>query len=119
NRDTGVVVRELFGAATTEVVVAGFAIYQGREVFRRLAERMAELPALRVRMYLDVHRGPGDTTVASELAWKFVNRFRAINWPGERLPELYFDPRSLDENQDKRSSLHAKCVVVDRRIAFV
>ena len=119
NRDTGVVVRELFGSATTEVLVAGFAVYQGRDVFRRLAERMTEVPGLRVRLYLDVRRPYGDATPASELAWKFATRFRTEEWPGETLPELYYDPRSLDENQDKRSSLHAKCVVVDRRVALV
>jgi phosphatidylserine/phosphatidylglycerophosphate/cardiolipin synthase-like enzyme len=119
NRDTAVVVRELFGTATNEVLVAGFAVYQGREVFRRLAERMEELPALRVRLYLDVGRPHGDVTASSDLVWRFLSRFRTTEWPGEKLPELYYDPRSLDENQEKRSSLHAKCVVVDRRIAFV
>ena len=37
----------------------------------------------------------------------------------ERLPELYYDPRSLDLEAVKRSSLHAKCIVVDRRVALV
>jgi phosphatidylserine/phosphatidylglycerophosphate/cardiolipin synthase-like enzyme len=37
----------------------------------------------------------------------------------ERLPELYYDPRSLDMEAVKRSSLHAKCIVVDRQVAFV
>lgn len=119
NRDTGVVVRELFGSATTEVFVAGFAVHQGREVFRCLVERMDEIPSLRVRLCLDVRRPQGDTTPASELLWKFATRFRATEWPGDILPELYHDPRSLDVSQEKRSSLHAKCVVVDRRIALV
>jgi len=119
NRDTGVVVRELFGSATTGVLVAGFAVYQGRDVFRRLAERMVEVPGLRVRLFLDVRRPYGDATPASELVWKFLTRFRSDEWPGETLPELYYDPRSLDENQEKRSSLHAKCIVVDRRVALV
>jgi phosphatidylserine/phosphatidylglycerophosphate/cardiolipin synthase-like enzyme len=119
NRDTGVVVRDLFGSAMDEVIVAGFAVHQGREIFRRLAERMIEIPSLRVRLFLDVRRPHGDTTVASELLWKFVTRFRTSEWPGDRVPELFYDPRSLDENQEKRSSLHAKCVVVDRRIALV
>jgi phosphatidylserine/phosphatidylglycerophosphate/cardiolipin synthase-like enzyme len=68
----------------TWVLVAGFAIAQGRDVFRPLAERMAHRPGLRVR-----------------------------------LPELYYDTRSLAPGSGKRSSLHAKCVVVDRRVAFV
>ena len=42
-----------------------------------------------------------------------------MEWPGEKLPELFYDPRSLDLETVKRSSLHAKCIVVDRRTAFV
>jgi len=119
SRDTGVVVRELFSSATTEVLVVGFAVYQGREVFRRLAERVSEIPKLRVRLCLDVRRPHGDATPASELVWKFATRFRSAEWPGADLPDLYYDPRSLDVSQEKRSSLHAKCVVVDRRVALV
>ncbi len=119
NRDTGVVVRDLFGRATREVLVAGFAVYQGKEVFRRLAERMVEIPELRVRFFLDIRRSHGDTTLASELVWKFLAKFRSKDWPGQKLPELYYDPRSLDESREKRSSLHAKCVVIDRAVAFV
>jgi hypothetical protein len=119
NRDTGVVVRELVGAAESEVLVAGFAVYQGREVFRRLAERMTEVSALRVRLFLDVHRSPSDSAPDGELLRRFAHRFRTQEWPGGRLPELFYDPRSLDAEVVKRSSLHAKCVVVDRRVALV
>lgn len=119
NRDTGAVVRDLFGRATQEVLVAGFAVYQGKDVFRRLAERMVAIPELRVRFFLDIRRNHGDTTIASELVWKFLARFRSKDWPGEKLPELYYDPRSLDAGQEKRSSLHAKCVLIDRNVAFV
>jgi hypothetical protein len=44
DRDTGVVVRELFSTAMREVLVAGFAVYQGHSVFRCLAERILEVP---------------------------------------------------------------------------
>jgi hypothetical protein len=67
-------------------MVAGFSVFQGREVFRRVAQRMAERPSLRVRMYLEVRRSQGDTMVASELAWTFVNRFRAVEGLVVRLP---------------------------------
>lgn len=119
NRDTGVVVRELFGAAEFEVLVAGFAVYQGRSVFKRLAERMEERPNLRVKLFLDVKRHQTDTCLDSELLHRFVSNFRTQEWPGMKLPELYYDPRSLDVEAVKRSSLHAKCVVVDRHSAFV
>jgi len=62
NRDTSVVVRELFAGAEDSVLVAGYAVYQGQQVFRALADRMVQRPDLRVRMFLDVQRGPGDTS---------------------------------------------------------
>jgi len=40
-----------------------------------------------------------------------------IGWPGERLSELYCDPRSLDEGQEKRSSMHAKCSAAVKSIS--
>lgn len=119
NRDTGVVVRNLFGSAEREVLVAGFAVYQGRSIFRRLAERMAERTSLHVRLFLDVQRHPTDKSPSEELVQRFAERFRAQEWPGAKLPDLYYDPRSLDPDAVKRSSLHAKCVVVDRRTALV
>jgi hypothetical protein len=67
--------RELFASARRSVLVAGYAVYQGREVFRALADRMAELPELNVRMFLDVQRGPGDTSMASEVVKRFADRF--------------------------------------------
>jgi phosphatidylserine/phosphatidylglycerophosphate/cardiolipin synthase-like enzyme len=32
---------------------------------------------------------------------------------------VFYDPRSLARDAAQRSSLHAKCVVIDRRVAFV
>lgn len=120
NRDTGVVVRELFGQAEKSVLIAGFAIFQGREIFRGLAERMSERPDLKVRMFLDLHRRPGDVSLDSEFLRTFVVDFRKKDWPdGRTLPEIFYDPRSLDLDAEKRSSLHAKCIVVDGRVAFV
>ncbi len=119
NRDTGVVVRELFSSACESVLVAGYAVYQGREVFRSLADRMAAIPTLDVRLFLDVHRHPADATLDAELLARFARRFRENEWPGGRLPEVFYDPRSLDLEAEKRSSLHAKCVVVDKQVAFV
>jgi phosphatidylserine/phosphatidylglycerophosphate/cardiolipin synthase-like enzyme len=119
NRDTGVVVRELFGTAEEEVFIAGFAVYQGREVFKRLEERMNEHPSLRVRFFFDVHRELGDTSLSEEVLRRFAQRFQTYEWPGGRLPELYYDPRSLDLEATKHSRLHAKCIVIDRQVAFI
>lgn len=121
NRDTGVVVRELFGRAATEVLVVGFAVYQGREIFARLAERMAEFPTIRVRLFLDVRRptnGPGAPSVEDPVK-RFANEFLAHEWPGPIAPDLYYDPRSLTAESSGRSSLHAKCVIIDRTFSLV
>jgi phosphatidylserine/phosphatidylglycerophosphate/cardiolipin synthase-like enzyme len=120
NRDTSVVVRELFANANKSVLVAGYAVYQGQRVFHALAQRMTELPTLAVRLFLDIQRGPGDTSTPGDLVRRFAERFRNQQWPaGYSLPTVYYDPRSLDIGSDKRACLHAKCVVVDGEVVFV
>jgi len=119
NRDTGVVVRELFHTANKSVMLAGYAVYQGHLVFRALADRMEQIPALCVRMFLDVRRPDGDTCSEAEVVKRFAARFKEKDWPGKRLPELYFDPRSVDLDPHRRASLHAKCIVVDEMQAFI
>jgi hypothetical protein len=51
SRDTGVVVRELFGAARESVYIAGFAVYNGRNALRALADNLAANPDLKCRMF--------------------------------------------------------------------
>jgi hypothetical protein len=98
----------------------GYAVYQGQRVFQALADRMEEIPALNVRMFLDVQRGPGDTSASREIVRRFADRFRVKQWPKDkRQPEVYFDPRALELNARKKTCLHAKCIVVDRRDLFV
>lgn len=120
NRDTQVVVQELFRNAERSVLVAGYELYQTEPVFRTLADRMAEQPSPTVRMFLNVKRPFGDTTTDSELIDAFAHRFRAEHWPTDRpLPEIYFDPRSLAIDAKRKAVLHAKCVVIDGRTSFV
>lgn len=66
NRDTGVVVRDLFANATQSVLVVGYAVYQGQKVFQALADRMMTVPSLQVRLFLDIQRPHGDTSAASQ-----------------------------------------------------
>lgn len=118
NRDTTVVVRELFAHAKKSVLVVGYAVYQGASVFEALAERMEQVPDLDVKLFLNIARPDNDTTPAEIIVSKFAQRFRDSQWPkNSRLPEVFYDPRSVAE--DKRSSLHAKCVVVDSEQVFV
>ncbi len=120
NRDTSVVVSDLFSRAEESVVVVGYAVYQGQKVFQSLAARMGHRPELNVRMYLDIGRKPGDTTIESDLVRRFSHHFRTTQWPhGTRLPAVYYDPRSAALDRAGAASLHAKCVVVDGKHVFV
>ena len=118
-RDTGVVVRELFAQARTGVLVSGFAIFQGKQVFKTLANQMDDNPALSVRMFLNVPRPHLDDTSDAELLRRFADTFCKDHWPGRRFPEVFYDPRSLVVGGGPKASLHAKCIVVDDERAFV
>ena len=118
NRDTAVVVRELFAHAKKSVLVVGYAVYQGASVFEELGHRMEKIPELDVKLFLNIARPDNDTTQAEIIVSRYVQRFRDNQWPKDcRLPDIYYDPRSVAEQ--KRSSLHAKCVVVDAEHVFV
>ncbi|MCD0458652.1 DISARM system phospholipase D-like protein DrmC [Roseiconus lacunae] len=120
NRDTSVVVRELFTHAQTSVMVVGYAVYQGDQVFESLAKRMEDRPDLKVQFFLNVARTDGDTTKSEILVARFKQRFQSTQWPaGCRLPEVFYDPRSVADDVPVRSSLHAKCVVIDEERVFV
>ena len=120
NRDTSVVVADLFSRAEQSVLVIGYAVYQGQKVFQALASRMHNRPALDVRMYLDIPRKSGDTSMELEIVKRFCRQFQKTQWPsGTRLPQIYYDPRSTAANRDGAASLHAKCVVVDGEHVFV
>lgn len=120
NRDTGVVVRDLFANANESVLVAGYAVYQGHKVFESLANRMRDVPGLQVRLFLDIQRPRGDTSMASELINRFRRQFRTSQWPVDRpIPQVFFDPRSLELSAQLRASLHAKIVVVDSASVFI
>ena len=118
-RDTGVVLRELFAEAERRVLVVGFAVHQGREIFAALADRMRQRANLAVRLCLDIRRAPGDRTRSDLLLRRFAGRFVRHEWPGPRLPEVFYDPRSLAEDGALRASLHAKCVVADGARVFI
>lgn len=119
SRDTAAVLGELFASAENEVLLAGYAVYHGRELFRSLAARMEQRPELSVRMFLDVRRHRTDTTRTADILKRFAADFLRRDWSGPRLPEIYYDPRALETTPEKRAALHAKCAIIDRRVTLV
>ena len=124
-RDTAVIVRSLCARAERDLLLANYAFDQpygeegrarARALWAPLAENMDARPELRVRMFVNVGRDWHDTTSDdAALVREFVERFRRDLWPGQRLPELYHDPRALltREQTSERACMHAKCIVVD------
>jgi len=118
-RDTLVVVEQLFTEAQESVLVVGFAVYQGNEIFKTLAKRMMELPQLQVVCCFDVARGSTDNRPDSVIIDEFAHRFVKSQWPGTRFPEIFFDRRSLSADRKTRAVLHAKTIVIDHRKAIL
>lgn len=79
---------------------------------------MEEKPDLQSRMFLHIARKPSDTRDDSELLREFSASL-AGQWPGQRRPEVFYDPRTLSADRDVRASWHAKCVLADDEVAFV
>jgi hypothetical protein len=119
NRDTKIVVRELFTKARQSVVVVGFAVYQGREVFSALSASMDANPNLDVSFYLNVQRTYGDSSASDQIVRQFSDKFKNKDWPGKRFPKVFYDPRSVAPAKGKNAVLHAKVIIVDRQFSFV
>lgn len=117
--DTHAVVQSLFQEAETEVVLAGYAFYNGQALFERLAEQQQRKPGLRILFHVDVPRPRGDTSTGEAVVMRFSEEFRQRHWPWKPFPEVYFDPRALETDARSRASLHAKVVAIDRRKLFV
>ena len=122
SRDTAVVVQELFREAKESVLIASYALDTGskaKALFGHLAARMDAEPDLQVRLFVNVHRKHRDMTADAVLLREFADTFRDKIWPGERLPQVFHDPRSLATEGTVRACLHAKCIVIDDDRALV
>jgi hypothetical protein len=117
--DTAASMRTLIAEASEEILLVGYAVHHAKSIFEPLASKMAENPSFRVALCLDVSRKGTDTSLDTEIVRRFARELRQKHWPWPDLPALFYDPRSLSTNPEQRSSLHAKCVVVDRSAALI
>jgi len=119
HRDTRVVVTDLFRRAELNVTVAGYAVHQGKKIFEELALRMELKPSLQVRLFLNLTVRPEDASSLASVK-RFAQEFRTRQWPeNHRLPEVYYDRRSLDLPMGPSVAFHAKFVVLDEKELFL
>ena len=118
-RDTSAVMHSLLAEAASEVLLVGYVIHNANSLFHPLAQRMTAEPNLKVWCCLDIGREWRDQTPTEELLRRFAHEFRTRHWPWDARPKVYYDPRSLEQSGATRSSLHAKCLIIDRKVALV
>jgi hypothetical protein len=117
--DTFAAMHSLVHSAKEEVILAGYAIYNGKIIFKSLSEKMDANQNLQVTFLVHIDRKGRDTTIEEDLVAAYAHRFVAENWPGNRLPLMYYDPRGMAMNPSLRSNFHAKCLLVDGREALI
>jgi phosphatidylserine/phosphatidylglycerophosphate/cardiolipin synthase-like enzyme len=110
---------EIIDHATHSILITGFALHNGPSVLVHLARRMEAQPALEAVLCLDISRAPGDSSDSQAIIAAFAARFRHSEWPGQRVPRLFYDPRSLAQGMDERSVLHAKIAIADSSHAAI
>lgn len=116
-RPTGAVVRELFAQARSSVLVAGYSFDHGAEILEPLYRGMRDR-GIAASLYLHIERAPRGTDDLDAYARGQLATFLAKDWPfGAPYPALYYDPRTVSPSSVE--SLHAKCIVVDERIALI
>ncbi len=98
---------------------AAYAVHQGKRIFEDLALRMEQKTSLQVRLFLNLTVRPEDTSSLASVK-RFAQEFKTRHWPeNHRLPEVYYDRRSLDAPMGPSVAFHAKCVVLDEAELFV
>lgn len=127
-RDTAVVIRGLCEGARRSVLIANYSFDrnikgENRDRARALWQPLADVadanPAIHVRIFANVERHDNQAPPKDGWVNAFRTHFCEHLWPGRRLPELYYDPRSLDDDRTARAILHAKCVIVDETQVFL
>lgn len=116
-RKTRQVFDELVGGAERSLWISSYTYWDGSQAFAKLAARMDATPGLEVKLLLNIQRKRGDASAADALASAFADTLWK-SWPGQRHPEVFYDPRALKDGTEK-AVLHAKAVVADDQAAFV
>jgi len=117
-RDTRRVYEDLLGSAQRSVWASTYAFFDGPKAFEVLSQGMDGVEELEVTLLLNIERKWGNTSTRDELVRRFADRFWGTDWPGERRPSVFYDPRSLEPGRPA-GVLHAKAVVKDDDTVFI
>jgi len=79
NRDTRVVVREMFESTRRSVLIVGYAFHGSDDIFEPLAQRMAGNSKLGVCIIVNVH--PKQRQSAGSTVQEFAGDFFRSSWP--------------------------------------
>lgn len=116
--DTAVVVQDLFRTAERSVVVSTYNLSTPELLAPLVAHKRRE-PGFEVRLFLhiDAERALKYARAGEGAVDSFRRFFIGHVWPDAPLPEVYYDPRSIDDPRGPR--LHAKCVIADEARALI
>jgi phosphatidylserine/phosphatidylglycerophosphate/cardiolipin synthase-like enzyme len=89
--------------AQDELIIAGYAFFNGKALFGALAAKMQANPNFKVTFCVNIERKEHDTTTDD----------------GVRLPEIYYFPPALKTREQGKAVLHSKCVIIDGKEALV
>lgn len=119
-RDTAVVLRGLFESARKRVVLAGYSFMNAESVLKPLQAVMVE-HGVEAHFFVDVKQPEQHPASEEAYGQEQLAKFLEANWPFNTAPPaLYCDRRALRPGHGGTfCSLHAKCVAVDSRRAFI
>jgi hypothetical protein len=120
SRDTDAAIEDLAGHAESELLLSTMSIghFGGpNPALEPIAARQVACAELRVRLFVNVPPASKNGERFADPRRRFVGLMRQYWPPGPPLPEIWFAPMALAGPD--AGILHAKCVVADRKRAFV
>jgi len=117
NRDTRVVVREIFESVKKSALIVGYAFVGSDAIFEPLARRMGQDSALTARIIVNIH--PAQGRAPDRVVRQFAGNFVSSSWPFHPRPEIYYLPDSIEIRGSRRASVHAKLIVADEVTVYL
>lgn len=123
DRDTSLVVENLFRQARREIWIATYVLDQPRkafQIFQPLMVNMAANPDLETHILLTIQRPYKSNIHPSNLLRQFSANFCQELWGTSRKPEIFYDARTFDRpNTHEHFCFHSKFIVVDGEIILI